>query len=250
MNDYELFGAHDMLQAAVVLRLERLIIGAAKQIVSLDFETTSTRNLGKVGAHTYSLDPSLVVTVFVWAWDDDPVQSVTLPKRLPPEVELHLASGGKFRAWNCQFEGAILQNHYGLEITSDQVIDTMEAALYSGLPASLGEAGPAIGANIVKDASARKLMLQMSRPRGFKPDGNRTYWHEDDPAKLEALRRYCERDVETERSISKLIAPLPPTEVRVSPTQLGGKPARNRGRPETCRGAKETGGGGDRSAQS
>ena len=59
-------------------------------------------------------------------------------------------------------------------------------------------------------------MLQMSKPRATRPDGTRTYWHEDDPARLEALRRYCERDVESEREISKLIAPLPPTEAAVS----------------------------------
>ena len=104
----------------------------------------------------------------------------------------------------------------GPPLAPDQAVCTQQAGLHSGLPASLGDAGPAIGARITKDATAQRLMLQMSKPRATRPDGTRTYWHEDDPARLEALRRYCERDVESEREISKLIAPLPPTEAAVS----------------------------------
>lgn len=181
------------------------------RIVSLDFETCNCADLRKVGADIYSRDPSLIITVLAWAFDDEPVQSVVRPKTLPREVEAHLRAGGKFRAWSAAFEWAILVNHYGLRLAPDQVVCTQQAGLHSGLPASLGDAGPAIGARITKDATAQRLMLQMAKPR--RGGG---YWHEDDPARLEALRRYCERDVESERGISKLIAPLPPTEAVVS----------------------------------
>ena len=81
------------------------------RIVSLDFETCNCADLRKVGADVYSRDPSLVVTVLAWAFDDDPVRSVTRPKTLPREVEAHLRADGKFRAWSAAFEWAILVNH-------------------------------------------------------------------------------------------------------------------------------------------
>ena len=180
------------------------------RVLHVDFETCCSADLRRCGADVYARDPSLIVTVLAWAFDDEPVQSVTLPGRLPLLVEDHLRRGGRFSAWNAAFEWAILTNHYGLALKPEQAICTMQAALHSGLPAALGDAGPAIGARITKDATAHRLMMQLSKPR--KAGG---YWH-DDEARLEALQRYCERDVEAERGISKLIAPLPPQEAAVS----------------------------------
>lgn len=180
------------------------------RVLHLDAETCNAADLRRIGADVYARDLSLIVTVLAWAFDDEPVQSVTLPNRLPLLVEDHLRNGGRFKAWNAAFEGAILANHYGLPLEPEQAICTRQAALHSGLPAALADAGPAIGARIVKDATAHRLMMQLAKPR--KAGG---YWH-DDEAKLEALRRYCERDVESERGISRLIAPLPPQEARVA----------------------------------
>jgi DNA polymerase len=184
-------------------------------ILHVDFETCCEANLRRVGADVYSRDPSLVITVIAWAFDDGPVESVTCPETLPPALERHLLAGGKFAAWNASFEWAILTNHYGLDLKPDQAICCQQKALHSGLPAALGDAGPAIGANIVKDQTAHKLMMQLSKPRknrGRPP----SYWHLDEPTKLAALRVYCEGDVESERGIGKLIVPLPPTEARIS----------------------------------
>jgi DNA polymerase len=193
-----------------------LSVVASQRFLHLDFETCCEANLKQVGADIYARDLTLVVTVLAWAFDDEPVQSVICPATLPPEVEEHLRSGGRFKAWNAAFEWAILVNQYGFDLKPDQAVCTMQAGLHSGLPAAVGDAGPAIGAKIVKDDSARRLMLQMSRPRKILPDGARRYWHLEDPARLAELRRYCERDAESERGISKLIAPLPPTEAKIA----------------------------------
>jgi DNA polymerase bacteriophage-type len=192
-------------------------------ILHLDFETCAEVDLRKVGADVYSRHPSLVVTVVAWAWDTDPVQSASVqwltPRMLPgPGLFDHLKNGGAFKAWNASFEWAILVNHYGLRLSLDpgQAICTMQAALHSGLPPSLDDAGPAVGSSYRKNTSARRLMMQMSRPRRIEADGTRRYWHVDDPLKLRDLQAYCEDDVLAERDIDSMIAPLPPSELAVS----------------------------------
>ena len=190
-------------------------------ILHLDFETCAEVDLRKVGADVYSRHPSLIVTVVAWAFDNDPVQSANcqwlLPKMLPgPGLHEHLKSGGRFKAWNASFEWAILANHYGLTLKPEQALCTMQAALHSGLPAGLDDAGPAIGALTRKDPAARRLMMQMSKPRAIEPDGTRRYWHMDDINKFLALQAYCENDVMAERDIDSMIAPLPRAELEVS----------------------------------
>lgn len=181
-------------------------------ILHIDTETCNTVELRQVGADVYSRSSTLIVTVLAWAFDDGPVHSVTLPQVLPPPVHHHLAAGGAFKAWNAAFEEAILRNHYGLPLAAEQAVCTMQAALHSGLPAKLEDAGPAIGAQVHKDPSMRALMRDMGKP---KDPSIPTYWHQD-PAKLFDLRVYCERDVESERAIGKMISPLPPRETLLS----------------------------------
>lgn len=191
------------------------------EILFLDFETACALDLKKSGASRYSRDPSLIVTVVGWAFDDDPAQAETVltlgPRRLPPVVEDHIRGGGLVSGWNSRnFEANILRNYFGLAIPHAQITDTMQAALHGGLPAALGDAGPALGLPIVKDATAHRLMLQMARPRAIRPDGSYRWWHEDDAEKLERLRLYCAQDVEAERAISKAIPQLPERELRVA----------------------------------
>ena len=114
-------------------------------VLHLDFETCSELDLRKVGADVYSRHPSLIVTVIAWAFDDDPVQSETCLKALPAAIQSHLFLGGAFKAWNAAFETAILRNHYHFLLHPGQPVCTMQAALHSGLPGSLADAGPAIG---------------------------------------------------------------------------------------------------------
>ena len=185
-------------------------------ILHLDFETCAEVDLRRMGADIYSRHPSLIVTVMAWAWDMDPVQSRTVPSGFPPSVRDHLQNGGRFKAWNAAFEQAILVNHYGIKLDPSQAVCTMQAALHSGLPGALKDAGPAIGSTYLKNVSAHRLMMQMSKPRKIEPDGTRRYWHVDDPLKLRDLQAYCEGDVIAERDIDAMIAPLPPVELAVS----------------------------------
>ena len=186
----------------------------------LDFETCCEADLKKTGASKYSRDPSLIVTVAAWAFGDGPVRSVVNPGvdrlELPAEIIEHIEAGGMVSGWNSGgFEYNVLRNHFGLTIAPDQVIDTMQRALHAGLPGALGDCGPALRLNIVKDTTAHRLMLQMAKPRKHR-GGKISYWHIDDPEKLARLRAYCEQDVEAERAISKFIPRLPEREQRIS----------------------------------
>jgi DNA polymerase len=198
-------------------------------VLHLDFETCSRLDLKRVGADVYSRDPSLIVTVIAWAFDNGPIESATaawlMPGMLTSDIKTHLKSGGEFRAWNASFEWAILTNYFKLKLDPAQAVCVQQKALHAGLPAALEDAGPAIGAVQRKDATARRLMLQMSKPRKNrdKPD---SFWHRDDPLKLETLRAYCRQDVEAERAIDGMIADLPPTERAIA---IMDRRANNRG---------------------
>lgn len=189
-------------------------------ICSLDLETVSNVDLRKAGASRYSRDKSTLATVIAWAFGDDPVQSATIldlgPRRLPDAVLRHIRDGGIIRGWNAgNFEWNMLLNYFGVPIAPEQIDDTMFRALHAGLPAALGECGPALRLPIVKDASAHRLMMQMAKPRRSST-GSVSYWHEDDPDKLARLRAYCEQDVAAERAIAKVLPELPEREQRIA----------------------------------
>jgi DNA polymerase len=190
------------------------------KILYIDLETTCDADLKKTGASKYSRDQSLIVTVAAWAFDQGPVQSVVNTGLdvldLPKELVEHIEAGGIVSGWNSGgFEYNVLKNHFGLKVSPEQVTDTMQRALHAGLPGALGDCGPALRLNIVKDNTAHRLMMQMAKPRKHR-GGKISYWHIDDPEKLARLRAYCEKDVEAEREIAKYIPELPEREKRIS----------------------------------
>jgi DNA polymerase bacteriophage-type len=134
----------------------------------------------------------------------------------------HVMSAHRVNAWNAGFEWAVwnytLMRQLGAErdicgLSITQLHDTMAAAAYWGLPLKLDDAAPAAGLSVVKDKDGHALMLRMSRPRSYSPaTGVATWWHEDEPARLDRLCEYCQQDVRTERAILGAIPPLPPAE--------------------------------------
>jgi DNA polymerase len=184
------------------------------RILHLDFECYSHLDLKAVGVENYVRSPGFVVTVIGWAFDDGPTQSFSWPHTtLPADVRRHIAEGGTIKAWNAAFEWNILRLHYNKIVAPEQMDCVMQRSLAYGLPGSLEAAGEALHLKIVKDATARRLMLQMGKP---KKDG--TAWHHDPLAqsKLHDLAAYCMRDVEAERALDKVLPPLPKFERALS----------------------------------
>ena len=184
------------------------------RVLHLDFESFSHVDLAMVGAAIYAADPSTLVTVTAWAFDNGPVFSNVWPatKALPPDIDAHLAKGGVISAHNASFERAILNGVYGADIPLEAFDCTMQRALHWGLPAALGEAGRALSLGVVKDESERLLMRSMAKPR----KGSVPPWHEADPLKLLRLEKYCRQDVEAERALGGALPPLTARERSIS----------------------------------
>ena len=198
------------------------------KVLSIDFETASTADLKRTGAHTYSEHPDTAVLCMAWAFDSDPVQVWRIGEQFPTTVLDHVQNMGEVRAWNAAFELAIwnntllrqifvsVYNRAAFVLSISQVRDTMAQAAYYGLPLSLDMAGHAAGVRHTKDKAGHSLMLRMCRPRGTDPaTGAFTWWHQDDPQKFDELCDYCAQDVEVERAVAATLPDLPPRELRV-----------------------------------
>lgn len=183
----------------------------ARKNIFIDFETTSACDLTKSGAWKYVEDPTTTVLCMAYAIDDGPIKTWRIGETFPKELEDAIADNATFHAWNAaNFEFPVwnkLQHRFYSwpELLARDLRCTMTQAAYYGLPLSLDNAAMALGL-AGKDKAGSLLMKQMSRPRDREKG---TWWHIDDPAKLDRLIQYCEQDVRVEREIWKRLPPLP-----------------------------------------
>ncbi len=187
--------------------------------LSIDFESASEVDLRKAGVHAYARDPSTRVLCMSYQFKGEPVQNWRPGQPFPLRVIDHVLRGGRVQGWNVTFEWVIwnivlTRMVPGLpELSLAQLSDTMARASYWGLPLSLDQAGKALGLGVLKDEAGHKLMMQMNKPRKRGTPGTpSTWWHETDPAKLDRLVEYCDRDVEVEVAVGELIPELPEEE--------------------------------------
>lgn len=195
-------------------------------ILTIDLETYSPQDIGKVGAYRYAQDPDFEILLCSVAVDDYKVYLLDLKD---PRQEEHLIANWcqlkemlfdpryTKRAWNAAFEWWCLSEHFHLtqqqrEDWLEQWEDSMVHAMYCGLPASLKEAGKALQlpedkAKMREGAALIRYFCCPCKPT--KTNGGRTRNLPDhDPAKWEIFRQYNIRDVETERHIDNLLAPF------------------------------------------
>lgn len=190
--------------------------------IHIDFETRSTADLRKTGAHAYAEDPSTEALCMAWAIDDGPVEILT---RENANGEVHVLGGatGMYDilnlvkdgatvvAHNAQFElqiwNKIMAPRYGWPMLDPaQCRCTMAMAYALALPGSLENAAAALGIEVRKDMKGRNLMLRLSKPKAVNPDGS-IEWH-GTPEQFEQLYAYCRQDVEVERSLESRLLPL------------------------------------------
>lgn len=182
---------------------------------TIDVESTGTADLKKVGAAAYWAHPDTQIICVCYAADDGPVQTWRPGDAVPyfvPELDVgcwRIVAHNWLFEFNCWRER--LMRDYGWGLPRMAFWDcTMARSLYWGLPAGLGMVCDALALPVQKDASARSLMLRMSKPRTIKPA--LTWWHDTDPAKVADLIAYCKQDVEAERALDAALPPLPPRE--------------------------------------
>lgn len=190
-------------------------------ILTIDLETYSPQDIGKVGAYRYAQDPDFEILLASAAVDEHRVVLIDttdngnagLAAVKPPLFDPRFTK----RAWNAAFEWWCLSEYFHLtqqqrEDWLEQWEDSMVHAMYCGLPASLKEAGKALRlpedkAKMREGAALIRYFCCPCKPT--KTNGGRTRNLPDhDPAKWEIFRQYNIRDVETERHIDNLLAPF------------------------------------------
>lgn len=185
-------------------------------ILHIDFETRSTLELPEVGVHKYATHASTDVWCMGYAFDDeDPWLWAPGSGLIVASVERHVADGGLVTAHNAAFELQIWNNimvpRYGWPVLKpSQVRCTMAQAYAMALPGSLEKAAAAVGIQQQKDLKGGRLMLQMSRPKGFDVLGDPVWW--DDEDKRQQLYEYCKQDVRVEQALGARLLPLSPDE--------------------------------------
>lgn len=190
-------------------------------MLTIDLETYSPQDIGKVGAYRYAQDPDFEILLCSAAIDDYRVVLIDTTDNgnagLAAVKSLLFDPRFTKRAWNAAFEWWCLSEYFHLtqqqrEDWLDQWQDSMVHAMYCGLPASLKMAGQALqlpeGKAKMREGVA--LIRYFCCPcKPTKTNGGRTRnLPKHDPEKWEIFRQYNIRDVETERHIDKLLEPF------------------------------------------
>jgi DNA polymerase len=205
-------------------------------IIHRDYETRSTVDLRKVGAHVYAAHPTTKLLCAVWIieWPRlaGTMASINKPfiwqsnipfylTESPPFFDLiakYIRDGATIAGHNAAFEHAIDTYHaspmLGWPVPALEQLDcTMARAAVQALPLDLDRLGHALDLPFKKDPIGHRLMLQMCKPRKARKgeDPNRIYWHYD-AEKLARLIEYCVADVRAEIEADHMLRPLQPQE--------------------------------------
>ena len=190
-------------------------------MLTIDLETYSPQDIGKVGAYRYAQDPDFQILLCSVAIDDYRVVLIDTTDNdnagLAAVKPLLFDPRFTKRAWNAAFEWWCLSEYFHLtqqqrEDWLDQWQDSMVHAMYCGLPASLKMAGQAL--QLPEDKAKMREGVALIRYfccpcKPTKTNGGRTRnLPKHDPEKWEIFRQYNIRDVETERHIDKLLEPF------------------------------------------
>lgn len=199
-----------------------------ERTIHLDFESRSAAPFGKsagkkaVSAIQYAQHPTTEVIWASYAFNDEPVKQWRAYRGdpFPEDLAQAVRDGWTLCAHNSGFEHLIwthtLQEAHDLPpLPMEQTDCTAARAAIMALPRDLDGVTKALGMEHQKDEVGYKLMLKMTKPRKPRkatktrpaedPDG--IYWHED-PADMERLGEYCDSDVEAERGLDKVLAPM------------------------------------------
>lgn len=189
-------------------------------ILHLDWETRSACDLKKTGADRYARDPSTEIVCASFRFDDGPVRRWKPGEQFPGDLVAHVWKMGKIVAHNAMFE-RVIWNHVlpryvknPPKIEPEQQICTMARAYALALPPSLDGVGQALGLPTQKDRDGHRLMMKLCRPRKVNELGRVVQWW-DDPADIERLQAYCDKDVEVECLVDKTLPPLSPSEQKL-----------------------------------
>lgn len=174
------------------------------QIIHLDFETRSACDLLKHGAYNYALDPTTDIVLASYLFHGEKKVHRWRPGDPYPFEGLDI----QVRAFNAQFERLIWNfvaaDMYGWpEMPIESFYCVSAASQANALPRSLDKVTRALKARYRKDMAGHRLMLKMCKPKTVDP----ITWFED-PADIDALHDYCDKDVLAEAWVDACIRPM------------------------------------------
>lgn len=172
----------------------------------IDIETYSEEDLSKVGAYKYAHSDSFEITLFAYAFDDEPVRVIDLlqGESIPEEVANAIFDETVVKwAHNANFELICLGVHFGVDLDVRQWRCTMISGAYLGLPLGLDKIGEVLNLTNKKDKKGTALIKYFAMPcRPTKVNGGRTRnLPEHDPEKWAEFIEYARQDVNVERDI-------------------------------------------------
>ena len=199
-------------------------------MITIDIETRSDKDISKCGVYAYTDTPYFDILLFAYSVDDAPVQVVDLAcgEQLPEEI-LNALTDDRIQkhAFNASFERVCLsvwlrRNYpecfisYGLpEDTCGNYLSpkawrcTMVAAAYLGLPLSLASVGAVLQLQQQKMSEGKALIRYFCVPYDTVNGVPQFHTPADSPEKWNVFRAYNKRDVETEQAIEQKIARFP-----------------------------------------
>lgn len=189
--------------------------------LSIDIETYSDQEIGRVGLFRYCDTPAFEILLFAYSVDFGGVHVVDLAlgESIPSDIIAALKDPAVTKhAYNAAFEITCL-NRAGYETPPDQWLDTMLMGMYLGYPAGLAKLGTVLGLpEDKKKMSEGKALIRFfcSPCRPTKSNGGRTRnLPRHDLEKWDIFKRYNGQDVVTEMEDYKRLKAFPlPAEVQ------------------------------------
>ena len=199
-------------------------------MITIDIETRSDKDISKCGVYAYIDTPYFDILLFAYSIDEQPVQVVDMAngEEIPESILAALADENVVkRAFNCNFERVCLskylrENHpqyfQSYSIDEDTVGDflnpeswhcSMIHARTLGLPSSLAEFGKVLGIEQQKMTEGKALVKFFCVPYDTVDGVPQFHNPKDYPDKWEIFKAYNKRDVEAELEIDRKLSRFP-----------------------------------------
>lgn len=199
-------------------------------MITIDIETRSDKDISKCGVYAYIDTPYFDILLFAYSIDEQPVQVVDMAngEEIPESILAALADENVVkRAFNCNFERVCLskylrENHpqyfQSYSIDEDTVGDflnpeswhcSMIHARTLGLPSSLAEVGKVLGIEQQKMTEGKALVKFFCVPYDTVDGVPQFHNPKDYPDKWEIFKAYNKRDVEAELEIDRKLSRFP-----------------------------------------
>lgn len=199
-------------------------------MITIDIETKSDKDISKCGIYAYTDAPYFDILLFAYSIDGQPVRVVDTAngEEIPENVLAALADENVVkRAFNCNFERVCLSKYLrenypqyfqSYSIDEDTVGDflnpeswhcSMIHARTLGLPSSLAEVGKVLGIEQQKMTDGKALVKFFCVPYDTIDGVPQFHSPTDYPDKWEIFKAYNKRDVEAELEIDRKLSRFP-----------------------------------------